>query len=278
MPNIYNYLNYREFLRDYYNEQKREKTGFSYQYFANKAGFKSKSFLKLVIDGKKNLTPRSLDKINRGMKLSPRSFSYLTDLVEFNQSNSVNVLNSFFEKLVGYNRRNSTKLIIKEQYDFYSKWYHSTIRELVTINNFDGDYERLGKMLRPAITTKQARQSVELLLKLGLIKRRAKGFDQLDNIISTGDEVKSLAVKNFHLQNFKLAAESIENCESEERDISSLVLGLSEDGFKSIKSEIQLFRKKLLDIANADKNLSTIYHVNFQIFPTSGKKSDRKQK
>ncbi len=53
MPNIFNYMDYREFLEDFYDEQKSANKAFSYQYFANKAGFKSKSFIKLVIDGKK---------------------------------------------------------------------------------------------------------------------------------------------------------------------------------------------------------------------------------
>src|SRR6185436_18708226 len=80
LPNIFAYLNYRDFLRDFYQEQKAKNPVFSYQYFANRAGFKSKSFLKLVIDGRKNLTGSSLEKMAQAMKLSPKAFSYFEDL------------------------------------------------------------------------------------------------------------------------------------------------------------------------------------------------------
>jgi uncharacterized protein (TIGR02147 family) len=60
MPNIFNYLNYRDFLKDYYEEHKAKSPCFSYKYLANKAGFKSKSFFHEVITGKKNLSKDSM--------------------------------------------------------------------------------------------------------------------------------------------------------------------------------------------------------------------------
>jgi len=60
MPNIYDYVNYRDFLRDFYREKKTENPSFSYQQFARSAGFGSKSFLPHVIEGKKNLSDDSL--------------------------------------------------------------------------------------------------------------------------------------------------------------------------------------------------------------------------
>ncbi|NLE02187.1 MAG: TIGR02147 family protein [Fibrobacter sp.] len=77
MVNIFNYIDYREFLEDFYHEQKARNKAFSFQFFANKAGFKSKSFIKLVIDGKKNLTEESMEKLNNVLKLSEKSFSIL---------------------------------------------------------------------------------------------------------------------------------------------------------------------------------------------------------
>jgi uncharacterized protein (TIGR02147 family) len=269
MPPVFSYLNYRDFLRDYYLEEKAKNPSFSYQFFANKAGFKSKSFLKLVIDGRKNLTVESLAKMAQAMKLREKSFSYFEDLVAFNQATSLQVRNALFEKLAAYNPRNPARLILQDQYEFYSKWYHNSIRELVAWYDFNENYEALGKQLKPAISARQAHQSVKLLLKLGLIEKKGKGYVQTDKVITTGDEVQSLAVENFHLQNLMLAGESIDTVPGSERDISSLVLGLSRRGYREIKSEIQALRKRLLKIAEADTKPDQVYHVNFQLFPTS---------
>ena len=63
--------------------------------------------------------------------------------------------------------------------------------------------------------------------------------------VTTGDEVQSLAVENFHLQNLILAGESIDTVPGGQRDVSCLVLGLSRKGFESCKAEIQSLRKRL---------------------------------
>ena len=128
MALIYNYTNYREFLLDFYLEKKAVNTSFSYQVFANKAGFKSKSFIKLVIDGKKNLTPDSTKRLQKVLKLNSKSFAYFEDLISFNQAKTNKLKNYFFEKIMGYNKRNPSRLVMQREYEFYSKWYHNTIR------------------------------------------------------------------------------------------------------------------------------------------------------
>lgn len=269
MISIFTYFNYREFLQDFYNEQKALNKAFSFQYFANKAGFKSKSFIKHVIDGKKNLTADSIEKLNNVLKLKDKSFSYLTDLVAFNQASTIDQRNFLFGKLSQYNKRNASRVILTQQYDIYSKWYFNAIRELVVTVDFVDDYGRLGKMLKPAITAANARDAVKLLLRLGFIEKKGSRYVQSDPVITTGDEVRSLTISNFHIQNLALAASSIETVESSVRDISCVVLGLSDDGFNLVKTEIQKFRKKLLDIAASETKVNRVYHINFQAIPVS---------
>ena len=49
IPNIYQYQDYRQYLRDYYREQKQAKRNFSYRYFSEKAGINASAFLYYVI-------------------------------------------------------------------------------------------------------------------------------------------------------------------------------------------------------------------------------------
>ena len=269
MPNIYNYTDYRQFLEDFYVEQKERKKAFSYQYFANKAGFKSKSFLKLVIVGRKKLTSASMQKLNNVLNLNEKAFSYFKHLVAFNQAATLQERNYFFDKISQFNKRNSDRKVMHQEYEIYSRWYCNALRELVTTVDFKEDYALLGKMLRPSVSAGKVREAVRLLEKLGFIEKKPTGYVQCNPIITTGDEVRSLAVTNFHLENLKLCADSIENVSGRERDVSCLVMGLSEEGFDRVKSEIQHFRKKLLDIAAAEKTMRRVYHVSFQAIPVS---------
>ena len=60
MPDIFAYSDSRLFLKDFYEERKKANPTFSYQQFANKAGFKSKSFVFNVITGSKTLSKSAL--------------------------------------------------------------------------------------------------------------------------------------------------------------------------------------------------------------------------
>ncbi len=55
MKPVIEYNNFREFLRDSYQERKF-RTGFTWRDFAKAAGYSSPVFLKLVCDGKANLS------------------------------------------------------------------------------------------------------------------------------------------------------------------------------------------------------------------------------
>lgn len=271
MPRIYDYYNYRSYLQDFYSERKSTDSQFSFQSFADRCGFKSKSFIKLVMDGKKNLTEDSIFRLNRVLKLGDKACSYFSLLVKFNQAKTLNERNKFFSKLDSYNSRNPAKIILQNKYRFYSQWYHNTIRELICMEDFGDNYSRIAKMIQPNLTVKQVKESINLLEQLELVKKTEKGYVLVDPVISTGNEIRSLAVQNFHKQNFQLASASIENVAPVERDISCVVLGLSTEGVKKMKYEIQEFRKKLLKIADQDKNIDKVYHFNMQLFPTSRK-------
>jgi uncharacterized protein (TIGR02147 family) len=269
MEPIFTYLDYREYLENFFAEKKLANPHFSYQVLATQAGFKSKSYIKMVIDGQKNLSEESILLLNRVLKLNEKSLAYFKDLVAFNQAKKLQMRNFYFEKLMEYQKRSTARLLLQNQYDLLSHWYHGAIREIVTRFNFHGDYALLGSMVKPAISSRKAREAVKVLLRLGLIRKNGDTYEQTELTLTTGDEVRSIAVQNFHIQNCLLAGQSIDTCPSPERDISSIIACLSDAGFATIKSEIQTFRKRLLKIIGNDQPGKRVYHINFQLFPTS---------
>ena len=68
-PDVLHYSNYRTFLQDYYEFKKAEQPVFSHRYFAQKAGITSPNYLKLVMDGKRNLTKKTLLKFAAALGL-----------------------------------------------------------------------------------------------------------------------------------------------------------------------------------------------------------------
>ncbi len=274
MPNICEYTDYRKYLNAYYIETKEKHPGFSYQVFAQKAGFKSKGFLYLVLQGKRPLSRSNILGLSQAMKLDKYQTDYFENLVSFNQAATLQARSHYFEKLssiktTGKNMWNP-QLVRNEQYEFYSKPYHSTVRALIDQRHFKDDYAWLAKTVKPAITPKQARLSVQLLAKLGFIKKRKDGsWEVADKIILTQPEVESLAIQNFHRETGELALKALNELPKDKRNITGLTLGISSDTYKTVCEEIQAFRERLLRIAEADEKADAVYQVNFQVFPMS---------
>ena len=88
-------------------------------------------------------------------------------------------------------------------------------------------------------------------------------------MISTPSEVLSIAVKNYHRNVIKLAGEAIERFEKPQRDIRSVTVGLSEEGFDEVKKRLESFWKELLDFSAGEKNIKKVYQINMQLFPLS---------
>ncbi len=88
MKKLFDYSNYREYLNDLYHSQKEKTTFFSYQYFANKIGFKSKDFIYRVIRGQRNLSRTSCFLISNALKHTDEEAKYFDNLVALNQSKS----------------------------------------------------------------------------------------------------------------------------------------------------------------------------------------------
>jgi uncharacterized protein (TIGR02147 family) len=269
MPSIFEYLDYRKFLHDFYDEKKRKNPHFSYQIWAHSAGFRSKSFFPEVISGKKNVSDDAVDTIARSVGLDGKSFSYFEALVAFNQAKTHEQKARAWARLSEFNRRSSARLLVRDQHDFYQQWYHHTVRELITIHDIGNDWERLAALVVPAITPRMAKASVALLLRLGLIRKKGRRYELTDAVVTSGDEVRSVAVTEFHLQNLDIAKKAVTDFPSSERDISCVAAALSPKGFAAAKEEVRRFREKLVAIVEKDAGQDRVFHVNIQLYPTS---------
>jgi uncharacterized protein (TIGR02147 family) len=280
MTDIFTFTDYRKFLASYYDEKKAEAAAFSYQNFSRKAGFSSKSSVFNVIKGRKNLSKASSLQLAEAMGLKKREATYFETLVSFNQAQNFRERDFFFEQLNAIRPQSaaasSAKQLRQDQFEFYAKWYHVVIRSLIDAFSFKGDYKRLAALVHPAITARQARASVQLLLRLGLIeKAKDGGFRVTSKVLSTGPEVASLAVQRFHLDTMQLAAQALQRLASEERNISGLTLGISKDAYGKIRDVILECQQKIMDIAEKDARADSVYQLNFHLFPVSKRGIDR---
>jgi len=268
-PSLFHYSDFRAFISDYYQHRKKLDPKYSHRFFARKAGIRSSGFFSDVLSGRRNLTTDLIMKFSEALKLKPNEKDYFENLVRFTQAKGLGEKNRYYEKMLSF-QNIKAEILGRHQYEFYSKWYYSAIRELINFIRFKDDFSGLARKLNPAVTPSQARKAVRILEKLGLIKKGADNvYVQTSAIITTGKEFKSINVANFQKATMELAREAIERHPRENRDISTLTVTLSEKGFGAVRSEIESLRKKILSMARAEQGPDRVYQVNFQLFPLS---------
>jgi len=271
-PNVYSFLDYRAFLRAYY-EHKKAVGKLSFRAFSQRAGLRSPNYLKLVIDGQRNLSQEMAPRFARACGLTGDAERYFERLVDFNQARTVDERTQCYRKLCRERRFRERNKLSPAQDLYHSRWYLPAIRELAGSVDFNPDPEWVAARLLPPIAPRDAQLAIDTLLELGLLKREGKGrtakLKRGDATVSTGPEVRSLHLANFHRAMIEHARTSLDRIPQAERDISSLTLCLGEDGLDRIKRAVQRFRRELLEIEQLEAEPRQVVQINFQLFPLS---------
>lgn len=267
-PDIFEYVSYREYLRDYYEAGKEHRSAFSYRYLAREAGFASPNFYKLVMDGERNIGPESVEKFADALELEGEERQFFADLVAFEQAEEVEERNEAFERIAARRRFQRARRIDRSMFEYLSHWYHPAIRELAARSDFREDPEWIAERLTPSVDRETVRESLELLFDMELLVREEDGsITRGDPAWTTGHEVGSLAVGNFHRQMLERAADSIEAFDSELRDVSALTVCVDRDLVEEFKERIHEFRETLLHLAEESDGEEVVYQFNMQLFP-----------
>lgn len=271
LPNLYQYSDYRLFLKDAYETNKARQPTFSYRYLSLKGGVNSSAFFKYVIEGKRNLSKGTLLKACLAFGLKDKDAEYFENLVFFNQAKSIKEKNLYFDRLTRLRGLFDVKRVEESQFAYYSQWYHSAVRELLAIARPSGDAKAVAQALLPSISPKQAQESIDLLHRLGLIRKDAQGkWRQVDPVLTTGNsQIASQVVINFQLMMLELAKEAYDRCTPEERLMSSTTLAVSESAVDLFKKKIRQFRAELLELARVEEKPERVYQLNVNFFPTS---------
>jgi uncharacterized protein (TIGR02147 family) len=269
VANIFEYIDYRRYLRDAYEERRKENPKFSYRFIAGKVGFSSPGFFANVLSGKKDISLKLVLKFAELFKLGRKEKEYFETLVLFNKATGASEKKEYLDRLLQL-RGGKVKKVEAHQWEYFEKWQHAVVRELIALKPFRGDFKALAAMVNPPITAAEARKSVELLERLELIRKGMDGaYERTDAAISAGDAISKALLGAFQLQAMDLARHAMENLPSGTRNFSTLTMSVSGPTYLAMLEELRAFRRRLLEMAEASEQADRVYHMNFHVFPLS---------
>jgi uncharacterized protein (TIGR02147 family) len=270
LPRIYEYNNFRTYLSDYQSARNAIDPAFTKSSVSRVLGLpNTRSFFFDVVKGKK-ISSAFIDRFIKVLELSKDEAQFFRVLVMFNQAESPEERELYFDQLISLNKT-PKRVIGKDVYSFYKNWYYSVIRAMLDIYDFKDNYHDLAKKVFPEISVKQAKEAITLLQKLNLIAKNEDGFFKpTDKSIVTPDYVKDELVKQYQLSCLEMAKQSLIKSGPLPQTIATNIISVSEEAYKRIEKKIEKFRSEIRSLVHKDDKPATrVYQMDIVLFPNS---------
>lgn len=275
---IFNYTDYRAFLKDALQELKERDSRYSHRFVLARIGVRSTGWLADVLGERRKLTRDHITGFANLFAFEPREELYFETLVQYGQARTLQEKKRVYEKLLTFHEI-PKDIIDADRFEYFSKWYYAAIREYLLIEPFHGNYATLAKRLRPSITPTQAREALELLERLGFIRKFAGDiWRPAVEHVKKKSHFSAIHYYQYMKSHMQLGMEALEKTPKEERDVSAVTLTLSLEGFHTIKEDIKALRQKMIQLSEAENRKfwdgvpgddRRVYQAVFQLFPVS---------
>ena len=266
---IFQYSDYQAFLRDWFAQQKSTNR-LTLPQLAETLALRSKGYLHRVFNAPdRPISPDLVSRLALYLKLGRSETAYFEALVSFCRAKNAEDKAMYYARMHAVLGPRVGQSIEPDHYEYFRNWYMPVVREVVCFRNWKNDFAKIAQAIEPPITTEQAKSAVELMLKVGLLQRHRNGtFSQVDTILSTGHDMNSPALLEFHTSSLELAQRSLRTHNAQNREIAAVTLGIPHAALTEYKA---LMRRFLVEAANLSTIVpgkpDSVYQINIQCIP-----------
>lgn len=206
------------------------------------------------------MSPGSISEILNGKRgLSERSARQILAVLHLRSEDRQE-----FEDLLSRELSGERKVLSEEAQLLISKWFISSVAclfELKIPPQSAGEVaERLG------IEVSEAEWAIECLIRFDLLKRMDNRVVRTGLYWTTTDGISVQAVKDAHLNEFKIAQQALVKVPVDQRDFTSITFAGNSAQLKRAKNEMRKFRERLSQIME-EGNCDQVYKFNMQLLP-----------
>lgn len=280
-PEISNYLDYRKFLQDFYSFRRKQTAKdirpYSYAMFSAAANIKSPNYLKMIIEGRRNLSEEMIGKFAKAMGLMKEQSNEFRLLVMFGQSVDPAERNMYLKGLNEH--RVSSKLksgeIDQKSFDKVPSWVAWILYSMVDQAGAQFKTEKLRELLRGQATEDEIQVALKSLLENGNLQIDENGVaTRGPNQNEGSQDIPVALVRKLQTELMYLGLESLFRDSATEREFGSLTLALTAHEFEELKFQLRQFRKKTQKdnaVRRSELKGDRVYQLNLQLFPVSEK-------
>jgi uncharacterized protein (TIGR02147 family) len=260
-------MDFRLFINDRLDELKVDNPKFSRRYFCSKLGLASTNYLKLIIDGRRNVSDKLLERMTQVLGLDEEESMFFVDLLAYGQARTTEAKMMALENLRKNKRFIKVHQLALDHFDYFSDPITLTLRELVALADFHEDYEWIAKRLPIKATPKRIRESLDKLERLGQIARVDDGrLTVVHKHQSSGQQLGSVSLRSYHLKMMQLAQEAME-LPTNIRHYRGLTMSIPSSAYDKIIEQLSLCINRIRAIVDETTDAEHVYHMEMALFP-----------
>lgn len=242
---IYEYLDFRSFLGEWFDSEKARRGRFSKAAVSRLLGLpNSRNYFSDILGGRP-LSETFQERFIRLLALDRDQARYFRALVEWEQATLPERREAALQVFAEF-RRPAGTVLASHQMEYFRNWRHGAIRALLDTDEFGDEPGRIARRLRPRLTATEARDSIRLLDRLGLISRNERGiWKPTDRSIRAPEGREDAFVLDLQIQQFDLVRRRILSKDGQPRLVATNVVSVSASGYLRLLERIDKFRSEI---------------------------------
>lgn len=277
-PDIYQYDDFRTFLKDSFEAKSRaeiEARGkYSQRQFAREAGFANPGYLNDVIKGFKPLSANAIDKMSAAFGLKPHEVEFLKLLTNYGQARGAEKRDAYYKQIVSRRNRSKFTRLNPALSKYYQDVRYALVRGAIEVLDFRGDYENLAVFLDPPLPVAVVKAVVRDLCEWGLVEQGVDGrYRTTRSIVEPPPSLAGMsgALNGEWLQ---WARESLHRVPREQRHVTTMIVNISDELHAELLERIESFREEIFRRVEEDRGgARRIQQLTVAYVPRSRRKS-----
>ena len=264
-PNVWEYTNYQDYLRDYLAHKRSTTRGFSVRQFCLKANISTENYLLKVIRGEKKLGPKLTESFIAAIPLKAFEAQYFRALVSLRLAKHPHEKENVLSKIEVLRRKSKRPQPVMD-HSILRHWYLAAIWELASCVGIEINPQSIVNSLRKKISLQQAKESIEYLQQKGYLIEKKGKLIQSDIPVISSDGKLNYLLKTNHKETLALAIPAVD-LPLDERGFYGLTMAIDKKKIPEIKSKIKFFMDQLQAELALDPKANTVVRINSHVYP-----------
>lgn len=281
-PVVSEYMDYRKLLEDFYNFKremtKKDLRPYSYAMFSAAANIKSPNYLRMIIEGKRNLSPDMMGKFAKAMGMSKDETTDFKMLVLYNQSSDPAERNMLLKDLADHrvNMKLKSGEIDRKTWEKIPSWITWILYSMIDQEGVKFNMDNLRDLLRKKASTEEIQQALRSLIdtKEVELNETTGALHKTRSLIDSPEEIPVALVRKLQSQLMYLGMESLFQDSPTEREFGTATLTLTQGEFEELRFKLRQMRKAVQK-ENSVKRMTSkgerVYQLNLQLFPVTNR-------